>query len=159
MRKFIILIFLLGAFGLFAQIPTGTKSIGITASIGDILADDFFYSFDVSFGYFFMDNIEGLGGIGILGYTYEGADMRLEFYGGAYYHFPVSDVFGIFGGAMFGYWTWGDFNNMYIPIDAGIEYFLSENVAIKAFNRFQINFEEGYDNADYILVGTTVYFQ
>jgi len=157
MRKVFMAVFLIGVLSLFA-IPAGTKSIGVSASIGDVMADDFDYSFDVHGGYFFMDNIEGVLGLNFWGTTDTLAgDAIFGFEGGAYYHMPMSDVLGFYAGALFGYSSAGD-GYMYIPIDAGVEYFVTESFAIRAFNRFQLNLEEGADNSDYIMIGTVNYF-
>jgi len=157
MRKVFMAVVLIGVLSLFA-IPAGTKSLSISASIGDIMADDFSYSFDVYGGYFFMDNIEGVLGLNFWGTTDTLAgDAVFGFEGGAYYHMPMSDVLGFYAGAMFGYSSAGD-GYMYIPIDAGVEYFVTENFAIRAFNRFRLNLEEGAENSDYIMIGTVNYF-
>jgi|GEM_PF-1217444 len=156
MRKVFMAVVLIGVLSLFA-IPAGTKSLGISAYIGDIMADDFDYSFDVHGGYFFMDNIEGVAGVSFDGTTREGVDAVFGFEGGAYYHMPMSDVLGFYAGAMFGYSNAGD-GYMYIPIDAGVEYFVTESFAIRAYNRFQLNLEEGAENSDYIMIGTVNYF-
>ena len=166
MRKVFLIVLLIGAVSLFAQIPVGTKSIGVTASIGDLLADDLGYYIGVSGGYFFADGIEGVLGIGIQGTTADvigdASSMVFDFTVGAYYHLPMGEALGFVAGALFGYqsgvlYTAAD-GYMYIPVDAGIEYFLSENVTIRLFNRFTLNLEEGADNTDHIYVGTYTYF-
>ncbi len=166
MRKVFMAVLLIGVVSLFAQIPVGTKSIGVTASIGDVMADDFGYTIGVSGGYFFMDGIEGVLGMRIQGTTADvigdASSMVFDFTAGAYYHYPMGETFGFFAGALFGYqsgvlYTAAD-GYMYIPIDAGVEYFVTESFAIRAFNRFQVNLEEGADNSDYIMIGTVNYF-
>ncbi|MCK4528287.1 hypothetical protein KAW18_13020 [candidate division WOR-3 bacterium] len=157
MRKVFLIVLLIGAVSLFAQIPVGTKSIGVTAAIGDLMADDFFWSVNASGGYFFMDGVEFVAGLGVDGSTYEDSEVDFGFTAGAYYHLPMGEALGFVAGAMFGYSSYGD-GYMFIPIDAGIEYFLSENVTIRAFNRFTLNLKEGYDNTDHIYVGTYTYF-
>ena len=147
MRKLFVVVLLLCAFGLFAQfgIPAGTKEIGITADIGDLLADDFVYHVQGYGGYFFMDNLEVLLGASFMGATYEDWDAVFGFEAGAYYHFLFSEAMGVFGGAWFGYSSAGD-GFMYVPIDAGIELFISKSFGIRAYNQFTLQLEEGADN-------------
>ncbi len=159
MRKLFVVVLLFGAFGLFAQfgIPAGTKEIGILASMGDFLNTDaplaIGYSVDVYGGYFLMDNLEGLLGVEVLKPGYEDADTYFGFKGGAYYHLLFSEAMGVFGGAWFGYYTYGEDNNgMYVPIDAGIEFFVSKSIGVRVFNRFQLNLEEGAENSDHAVV-------
>ena len=153
MRKLFVVVLLLCAFGLFAQfgIPAGTKEIGIDADIGDLLADDFFYHVHGYGGYFFMDNLEGLLGVSYMGSTVEDADAVFGFTAGAYYHFLFSEAMGVFGGAWFGYSSFGD-GFMFVPIDAGIEFFLSKSIGIRVYNQFTLELEEGVDNTDHVLV-------
>jgi len=159
MRKLFVVVMLLGAFGLFAQfgIPAGTKEIGILASIGDFLNTDaplaIGYSVDAYGGYFLMDNLEGLLGVEVMKEGIDGADTELAFKGGIYYHLLFSEAMGVFGGAWFGYWTAGEDNSgMYVPIDAGIEFFLSKSIGVRVFNRFTLELEEGVENSDNVVV-------
>ncbi len=165
MRKLFLVVLLLGAFGLFAQIPVGTKEIGLEADIGDVLADDFSYIVQGYGGYFFMDNIEALLGVGVAGTTAElptdFTSMVFVVKAGAYYHYMMSEQMGFFGGAWFGYTsgvvgTTAD-GYMYAPIDAGVEYFLNKSIGVRVFNRYQLNFGEispGVDReaSDHIMV-------
>ena len=159
MRKLFVVVLLLGAFGLFAQfgIPAGTKEIGILASIGDFLNTDaplaIGYSVDAYGGYFFMDNLEGLVSVEVWKPGWEDADTYFGFKGGAYYHFLFSEAMGVFGGAWFGYWTAGEDNSgMYVPIDAGIEFFVSKSIGVRVFNRFTLELEENVENSDNVVI-------
>ena len=160
MRKIFVLLLLLGAIGLFAQfgIPAGTKEIGVHGTIGDFLNMDeaegmaLGFMLEGYFGYFFMDNLEGLIGLGFIKPPYDGAETGFEFMGGAYYHYLFSETMGTFGGAWFGYYKWGDFDYMYVPIDAGLEFFISKSIGIRVFNRFSLNLEEEMDNSDHLVI-------
>jgi len=100
-----------------------------------------------------MDNLEGLLSVEVWKLGVEDADTYLGFKGGAYYHMLFSEAMGIFGGAWFGYWTAGEDNNgMYVPIDAGIEFFLSKSIGVRVFNRFTLELEEGVENSDNVVV-------
>lgn len=157
MRKIFAIIMLVGVMGLLAQIPAGTKSVNASANIGDILADDFEYHIGAYAGYFFMDGIEGVLGIEFMGTTVEDVDAIFGFTAGGYYHFPFSEMMGAYAGAMFGYTSTGD-GYMYIPIDAGLELFLTENNAVRIYNSFELWLDENIDNKNYIRVGTVHYF-
>lgn len=161
MRKLFVLLLLLGAFGLFAQfgIPAGTKDIAVHGYLGDFLNMDedegmaLGYMVEGNFGYFFMDNLEGLVGLGITKPPYSESDLIFEVQGGSYYHMLFSEAMGVFGGAWFGYWSAGeDFSTMYVPIDAGLEFFLSKSIGVRVFNRFCFNLDEDFENEDHVVL-------
>ncbi len=159
MRKILAVLMLVCALGLFAQIPAGTKSVAVlTGGTSDILADDFAYMLDVNAGYFMMDGLEIDVLLGLWGSTAEGADMEFGLGLGALYHFPLSPMFGLYIGAAFTYMTAGD-GMMAVPVDAGLELFITQNNAVRIGNRFTLNMEEGMDNTDQIVIGTVHYFQ
>ena len=166
MRKLLIVILLVGAFGLFAQIPVGTKEVGVEADIGDLLAKDFTYLIHGYGGYFFIDNLEGLLGVGLGGTTMDLPEgfktSALGLTIGAYYHAPMSEMLGFFGGAWLGYQS-GVVGSTaegytYIPFDAGVEFFITKYLGIRVFDRFTINLKEGMDNTDHIMVSSFAIF-
>jgi hypothetical protein len=159
MRKILVVLMLVCALGLFAQIPAGTKSVAVLAGgVGDLLADDFSYGLEVNGGYFIMDALEIDVILGFMGSTYEGDELDWEVGLGVLYHFPLSPMFGLYGGAAFTYASPMD-GMMAVPIDVGLEIFLTQNNAIRLANRFTLNLEEGLDNTDEIVLGTVHYFQ
>ncbi len=164
MRKILAVLMLVCALGLFAQIPAGTKSVAVlTGGTSDILADPgFSYGLQVYGGYFLMDGIEVDAILGFTGSTVDGVDMEFNLGIGAIYHFPLSPMLGLYGGVAFIYDT-QDFgleeNTMSIPIDVGLELFITQNNAIRIGNRFSLNLTENMDNTDEITLGTVHYFQ
>lgn len=159
MRKILAVLLLVCALGLFAQIPAGTKSVAVLmGSTSDFLGDgDFMFDLFIEGGYFIMDGLEVDAIIGIMNY----GDMEFNLGIGALYHFPISPMIGLYGGAAFVYSTL-DFgleeNTMSVPIDLGFEIFLTPNNAIRIANRFSLNLTEGMDNTDNVVLGTVHYF-
>ena len=159
MRKILGVLMLVCVLGLFAQIPAGTKSVAVlTGGTTDILADDFMYNLNVNAGYFIKDALEIDAILGFMGATYEEFDMEFGLGLGLLYHMPLSPTMGLYGGAAFTYETAND-GMMAVPIDVGLELFLTENNAVRIGNRFTLNMEEGMDNTDEIMIGTVHYFQ
>jgi hypothetical protein len=162
MRKILAVLMLVCALGLFAQIPAGTKSVAVlTGEIGDLMADDFNYGVNVMAGYFIMDGLEIDAILGLWGTTVEDVDMIFDLGLEALYHYPLSPMLGLYVGAGFIFSTesFGEEDNtMSIPIDAGLEIFLTPNNAVRLGNRFSVNLTEGMDNTDHIVIGTVHYF-
>ena len=145
--------------GLFAQIPAGTKSVALlTGGTSDLLGDgDLEYELDINGGLFIMDALEVDVILGIDS-DEDAGDMGFNLGLGILYHMPLSEMLGLYGGAAFTYMTAFD-GIMAVPIDVGLELFLTENNAVRIANRFQLNLEEGADNTDAIMIGTVHYFQ
>jgi hypothetical protein len=160
MRKILVVLMLVCAVGLFAQIPAGTKSVAIlTGGTSDILDSlGFDYNIDINAGYFIMDGLEIDAILGLMGSTYEGSEMNFDLGLGVLYHFPISPMLGLYGGAAFVYETIAD-GIMSIPIDVGLELFITQNNAIRLANSFTFYLTEGMDNTDEIILGTVHYFQ
>jgi hypothetical protein len=164
MRKILAVLMLVCALGLFAQIPAGTKSVALlTGGTSDFLAEgDLQYNLELIAGYFIMDALEIDAMLGIDSDGDIGDDLELEMAFnlgiGALYHMPLSGMLGLYGGAAFAYSSVGD-GSMAVPIDVGLELFLTENNAVRIANRFQLNLDEGADNSDQIMIGTVHYFQ
>jgi len=159
MRKILGVLMLVCVLGLFAQIPAGTKSVAVlTGGTSDLLGDgDLEYEIDINAGYFIMDALEVDAILG-LDSDEDAGDMGFNLGIGLLYHMPLSPMLGLYGGAAFTYMTAYD-GIMAVPIDVGIELFLTENNAIRIANRFQLNMEEEADNTDQIVIGTVHYFQ
>ncbi len=159
MRKILVVLMLVCALGLFAQIPAGTKSVGLSAQVGDILNSDapLALGFDVNLmvGYFMMDGLELIAGGSFTQPAFDGADSYFGVEGGAAYHYPISPMIGAFARAMF--WYVNEVKT--VPIDAGVEIFLNKNVAIQIYDEFILNLEEGASNSDYIKAGIAVYIE
>lgn len=157
MRKILVVLMLVCVLGLFAKIPAGTKSVAIlSGEIGDLLAEDFEYTIEVNGGYFLMDGLEINALVGVWGTSVEGLDVSAAWVGlGAFYHYPLTQKLGLYGGATF---NSGDGIGLAIPIDAGLEVFLTTNNAIRIANRFTLNFDEGLENTDEMLIGVVHYF-
>ena len=155
MRKILAVLLLVCALGLFAQIPAGTKSVAVLAGeTSDFLGDgDFEFAVMVNGGYFMMDALELDAILGITNY----GDMEFQLGAGAIYHLPLSPMLGIYAGAAFIYWTAGD-GMMAVPIDAGLEIFLTQNNAVRVGADFMLNLEEGMDNTLKVVLGTVHYF-
>ena len=155
MRKIFAVLMLVCALGLFAQIPAGTKSVALlTGETNDLLSEgDLEFDLFVNAGYFITNGIEIDAILGIMNY----GDMEFALGVGALYHMPLTPMFGLYVGAAFTYWTVGD-GIMAVPIDAGLEIFLTPNNAIRVGNRFSLNLEEGMDNTDQVVIGTVHYF-
>ena len=175
MRKILAVLLLVCALGLFAQIPAGTKSVAVlTGGTTDILDSlGFNYMLDVNGGYFLMDALEIDVILSLTGTTYdvpEGVESMIFGIGlGALYHFPLSPMLGLYGGAAFIYSNADAIveedgvpelkdNTMNIPIDIGLEIFLTQNNAVRIGNRFNLSLI-GEDATDQILIGTVHYFQ
>ncbi len=160
MRKILVVLMLVCVLGLFAQIPAGTKSVAVLAGgTGDLLDSvGFSYGIDVNAGYFIMDALEVDAILGFNGSTVEGVDAVFDLGIGLLYHMPLSPMLGLYGGAAFTYTSAGD-GAMAVPIDVGLELFLTQNNAVRIANRFTLNMEEGADNTDKIMIGTVHYFQ
>ncbi len=160
MRKILAVLMLVCALGLFAQIPAGTKSVTVlSGGTSDILADDLTYMLEANAGYFIMDALEIDGIISIWVTTVEDVDVAVGFGLGALYHFSLSPMFGLYGGASFIYSSGAANDAMVLPIDAGLEIFITQKNAIRIGNQFTINSEEGLPNTDKIVIGTVHYFQ
>jgi hypothetical protein len=171
MRKILAVLLLVCAFSLFAQIPAGTKSVAVlTGEIGDLLADDFDYEIEANAGYFLMDALEIDAILGLNGSTVEDSDMNFKLGLGALYHMPLTPMFGLYGGAAFVYNTEDvsvviddvlevKENTIGVPVDVGVEVFLTQNNAVRIANRFTLNLTEGIDNTDKIMIGTVHYFK
>jgi len=164
MRKILVVLMLVCVLGLFAQIPAGTKSVAVlTGGTSDFLAEgDLQYDIQINAGYFIMDALEvdailGLDSDGSLDSLME-AEMAFNLGLGVLYHMPLSPMLGLYGGAAFTYTSAFD-GAMAVPIDVGLELFLTQNNAIRIANRFTLNMEEGADNSDQIMIGTVHYFQ
>ena len=159
MRKILAVLMLVCALGLFAQIPAGTKSVAVLAGgTSDLLAEgDLQYDISIIGGYFLMDALEI---DAILGLDSDGdaGDMLFALGAGVLYHFPLSAMLGLYGGAAFTYST-TDPAIMAVPIEAGLELFITQNNAIRVANVFTLNLEETMDNTDEIKIGTVHYFQ
>jgi len=172
MRKILVVLMLVIVVNLFAKIPADTKSIGISAQIGDLLSDDDLrYTVSVQVGNFIIDNLEIIETIGINNASAAAVILDETEYtvgGGAAYHYPIgsSSMFGLFGKALF------IFNSLpvdtgeeiiegyiNIPIDVGVEIFIDENFAIQVYNEFVLQLEEAFDNNNYIKTSLTLYFQ
>ncbi len=162
MRKILVALMLVCVLGLFAQIPAGTKSLALSAEIGDLLNSDApaALGFDVNLmvGYFMMDNLELIAGGSFTMPPVDGADSYFGIGGGLGYHYPISPMIGLFGRALFSYLSAGD-GYTSIPIDAGVEIFLNKNVAIQIYDEFIFQLKEGLDNSDYIEAGIAVYIE
>jgi hypothetical protein len=165
MRKILVVLLLVCAFGLLAQIPAGTKSIAVanvfvgSAEYGmDLLADDIAYGANLNVGYFIMDALEIDAILGLMGTTIEGDDLDWKVGLGVLYHFPLSPMFGLYGGAAFTYASPMD-GMMAIPIEAGIEVFITQNNALRVADVFTVNLEDGVDNTDVVNIGAVHYFQ
>ncbi len=165
MRKILAVLMLVCVLGLFAQIPAGTKSVALlTGGTSDFLADgDLQYNLELNAGYFIMDALEVDAILGIDSdgdYDIEEMESKMAFNAGigALYHMPLSPMLGLYGGAAFIFSSAGDGTSA-VPIDVGIELFLTENNAVRIANRFQLNLAEGADNSDQIVIGTVHYFQ
>jgi len=157
MRKMLVVLMLVCALGLLAQIPAGTKSVAVlTGGTSDLLADDIDYGIELNVGYFMMDALEIDAILGFSNTTVLGTDFDLGI--GALYHMPLSPMLGLYGGAAFTYNSFGD-GSMAIPIDAGLELFITQNNAVRIANRFTLEMKEGMDNTDEIMIGTVHYFQ
>jgi hypothetical protein len=165
MRKILAVLMLVCALGLFAQIPAGTKSVTVlTGGTGDILADGgFYYMLEVNGGYFLMDNLEIDVILGLMGATVDGVDMEFGVGLGAMYHMPLSAMLGLYAGAAFIYSTEDvltddgiEDNDMNIPIDVGLELFLTPNNAVRIGNRLTMSLV-GADMTDQIVLGTVHY--
>jgi hypothetical protein len=164
MRKMLAVLLLVCALGLFAQIPAGTKSVALlTGGTSDLLAEgDLQYDLQLNAGYFIMDALEidailGIDSDGDIGDDFE-LEMAFNAGIGALYHMPLSPMLGLYGGAAFIFSSAGDGTSA-VPIDVGLELFLTENNAVRIANRFQLNLAEGADNSDQIMIGTVHYFQ
>lgn len=159
MRKILAVLMLVCALGLFAQIPAGTKSIGLSASVGDILNMDapaaLGYDVNVMVGYFLMDNLELIVGGSIWQPAIDGADLVWGVEGGFAYHYPISPMMGAFARAMFYYVD----PSKWVPIDVGVEIFLNSNVAIQIYDEFVLSLDDGGSNSDYIKVGIAAYIE
>ncbi len=175
MRKILVVLMLVCALGLFAQIPAGTKSVAVLAGgTGDILDSlGFEYNIDINAGYFLMDALEIDAILSFMGTTVdlpEGVDASVFGVGlGVLYHMPLSPMFGLYGGAAFVYSTEDAIvveddvpelkdNTMNIPIDIGLEIFLTQNNAVRIANRYNLSLI-GEDATDQIMIGTVHYFQ
>lgn len=159
MRKILGVLMLVCVLGLFAQIPAGTKSVALlTGGTSDFLADgDLQYEIDINAGLFIMDALEVDAILG-LDSDEDAGDMGFNLGLGVLYHMPLSEALGLYLGAAFTYMTAYD-GIMAVPIDVGLEFFLTENNAVRIANRFQLNLEEEADNSDQIVIGTVHYFQ
>jgi hypothetical protein len=161
MRKILVVLMLVCALGLFAQIPAGTKSVAVlTGSTSDFLEEDGDFAFDVDVygGYFLMDGLEIDAILGIdsdedvdllTGETSMGFTLGL----GAMYHLPFSPMLG----AAFTYMTAFD-GIMAVPIDAGLEIFLTSNNAVRVGGKFTLSLEENGSNTLNVVLGTVHYF-
>lgn len=168
MRKILVALMLICAFGLFAQIPAGTKSVAVLAGgAGDILDSlGFDYNIEANVGYFIMDALEIDAILSFSGTTVEAPEgVETSVFGvgiGALYHMPLSPMLGLYGGAAFIFSSanyGAEDSQMGVPIDVGIELFITQNNAIRLANRFTLNLTEGMDNTDEIVLGTVHYFQ
>jgi len=159
MRKILVVLMLVCVLGLFAQIPAGTKSVAVlTGGTSDFLAEgDLQYEIDVNAGYFIMDALE-IDAILGLDSDEDAGDMAFNIGIGLLYHMPLSPMLGLYGGAAFTYSGAND-GMMAVPIDVGLELFITQNNAIRIANRFTLNMEETMDNTDQIMIGTVHYFQ
>jgi len=164
MRKILAVLMLVCVLGLFAQIPAGTKSVALlTGGTSDLLGDgDLEYNLELNAGYFIMDALEvdailGIDSDGDIGDDFE-LEMAFNLGIGLLYHMPLSPMLGLYGGAAFTYTSAFD-GAMAVPIDVGLELFLTENNAVRIANRFTLNMEENAENTDAIVIGTVHYFQ
>jgi hypothetical protein len=169
MRKILLVLIFVSAHGLFAQIPSGTKAIGISARVGDFLSDyDMQYAVSAELGNFITDNLEIIQTIRVNNSTEAAVLLNKTEYtigGGAAYHYPIgSSMFGLFGKALF------VFNSLPIntgeeiieghisfPIDAGVEIFVNNNFAIQLYNEFVLEIVEPLENRNYIKTGLALY--
>ncbi len=164
MRKILAVLMLVCALGLFAQIPAGTKSVAVlTGGTSDFLVEDgdFAFEINVNGGYFIMDGLEidailGIDSDGDIGDDLE-TKMAFTLGLGAMYHMPFSPTLGGYLGAAFTYMSVGD-GTMAVPIDAGLEVFLTPNNAVRVGGKFTLNLEEEADNNLNIVLGTVHYF-
>ena len=155
MRKILAVLMLVCALGLFAQIPAGTKSVAVlSGSTSDFLAEeaDFGFGVDVVGGYFIMDGLEIDAILGL----YKWGDMEFALGLGAIYHMPFSPTLGGYLGAAFTYETATE--AMAVPINVGVELFLTPNNAVRLGGQFTLNLEEGADNNLNVVLGTVHYF-
>jgi len=168
MRKILVVLMLVCVLGLFAQIPAGTKSVAVLAGgTGDILDSlGFEYNIDINAGYFIMDALEIDAILSFMGTTVEAPEgVETSVFGvgiGALYHMPLSPMLGLYGGAAFIFSSanyGAEDSQMGVPIDVGIELFLTQNNAVRIANRFTLNLTETMDNTDQIMIGTVHYFQ
>jgi hypothetical protein len=159
MRKILVALMLVCALGLFAQIPAGTKSLALSAEVGDFLNMDapaaLGYSVELLVGYFLMDGLELIAGGSFTQPGVDGADSYFGIEGGAAYHYPISPMIGAFARGLFCYLD----EVKTVPLDAGVEIFLNPNVAIQVYDEFILNLEEGASNSDYIKAGIAVYIE
>jgi len=104
-----------------------------------------------------VDAILGIDSDGDIGDDFE-LEMAFNLGIGLLYHMPLSPMLGLYGGAAFTYTSAFD-GAMAVPIDVGLELFLTENNAVRIANRFTLNMEENAENTDAIVIGTVHYFQ
>jgi len=171
MRKILGVLMLVCVLGLFAQIPAGTKSVALlTGGTNDLLAEEGDLEFDLELnaGYFIMDALEVDAILGIDS-DIDAGDMGFNLGLGFLYHMPLSPMLGLYGGAAFIFGTQDVVvvedgvpelkeSTMNIPIDLGLELFLTENNAVRIANRFNLSLI-GADATDEIMIGTVHYFQ
>ena len=164
MRKILAVLMLVCALGLFAQIPAGTKSVAIlSGGIGDFLDDDdvlgdedLIYGVNLVAGYFIIDGLEIDAILGLMGSTAEGSEMEFEVGLGVLYHMPLSPMLGLYGGAAFDYMSIGDGYSA-VPIDLGLEIFLTQNNAVRLGGEFTLGITEGMGNDLSVVLGTVHY--
>ncbi|MEO0294337.1 MAG: outer membrane beta-barrel protein [candidate division WOR-3 bacterium] len=150
MRKILVMLMLIFAVGLFAQIPAGTKSITVVSgAVGDFLDDDdnllddeIVYEAGVEAGYFVINGLEIDLLLGIVGSTAEGAEVNFTVGPKVLYHFPITQMLGVYGGAGYEYNSVGDGISS-IPAEVGGELFLTQNNAIRVGLGFTYYITEG----------------
>lgn len=166
MRRTFIIIFLVSFINLFAQeIPIGTKSIGMSSLIIDFKQSGTHFELgfepDLSISYFIKNNLEVFFNLGVTKVDIEAKDSHFDIALGSYYHYPLTNNFYIFTGAMVGYNN-SSFSLIHIPIDIGIEVFITKNTALRVWGRYLFYFNdyinEYKDNTEYLKFGLATYF-
>ena len=153
-RLSLIAIATLFACSAFAQLEVGKKSLSAAGSV-QILPSDFAGNtiLFAQAGYFVTDAIEVIGGLNLN--KFKDVDLGLGAVAGGYYHIPFAAKTIGFAGVLANLPILPDFS-WNIGINTGVDYFLSESVALRIYNSYVIP-DEG-DATDYILIGVVSYF-
>jgi hypothetical protein len=157
--------------GMAAMLSQGTRELSLTGEASDN-GDGMDLTLEASGGYFFMENIEGGGQVGV---TYSDRDdfttMLMTMGVAGEYNYPVPDLLVVpYGGvgAAIGYWSWetdhADDSDVVLILSGwvGAKYYVVESLAIGCQLEMDFATDDIYDDGDSMdwkfMLRTSFYF-
>ncbi len=153
MKRILIVVVLLFPLMLFSNVKAGKTIAGASGMIG--IKPSGLISISGLYGKMLTDNVE----VGLSSAFTKMTGLPNSFSVGvySYYHYAVTDAIVPFGGFDFELPIKPTFTNT-LNINVGLDYFLSDAVALRVFNNFAVPKFTFGNYSDQIMIGAVAYF-